>query len=231
MKNISNLRNKHLNKEIWIIGTGKSLDDFPKKFFDDKITIGLNGAICKYDTTYYFALHKCWWKYIVENKIDILIKSIYETRIDISEKLPKIIKKYLYKMYSINVLHSWHFTKKDISKMFLDIENGERNIIFLESGTVAHTAIGIAFFLGANRITLVGCENKIFEKNEAHADIDIEYPYASILNKNPWQNPHPQINIVMRLMAEQLKKQGYSLRRYYNKNTEFYKKGYEKINE
>lgn len=39
---IIDLRDRYLGEEIWIIGTGKSLDDFPKDFFKNKISIALN---------------------------------------------------------------------------------------------------------------------------------------------------------------------------------------------
>lgn len=42
MKFIEDIRNRHSGEEIWIIGAGSSLDDYPIDFFKDKICVGMN---------------------------------------------------------------------------------------------------------------------------------------------------------------------------------------------
>ena len=42
MKKLSSYKNIHLNSDIYVIGSGKSLDFLDKSFFDNKITIGVN---------------------------------------------------------------------------------------------------------------------------------------------------------------------------------------------
>lgn len=55
MKPITELKDIYQRKTIWIVGIGPSLDDYPKDFFDDKISIGLNYAFKKFDCTYMMA--------------------------------------------------------------------------------------------------------------------------------------------------------------------------------
>jgi hypothetical protein len=76
-KPIELLYDKHKDKEIWVVGTGKSIDDFPENFFDDKITIGLNGAMCKYNNlNYYHYVHTIWFEYILNNNPEAISNSI-----------------------------------------------------------------------------------------------------------------------------------------------------------
>jgi len=46
-------------EEIWIIGPAPSLDDYPKDFFDDKISIAVNYAYLAFPrATFFFTNHK-----------------------------------------------------------------------------------------------------------------------------------------------------------------------------
>jgi hypothetical protein len=45
-------KNKYLNKDIYIIGSGKSIDFIDKSFFDNKITIGINQVYKYIEPTY-----------------------------------------------------------------------------------------------------------------------------------------------------------------------------------
>ena len=42
MKFIEDIRDRHKGEEIWVVGAGSSLDDYPIDFFDGKICIGVN---------------------------------------------------------------------------------------------------------------------------------------------------------------------------------------------
>lgn len=42
MKFIEDIRDRHKGEEIWVIGAGSSLDEYPVDFFKDKICIGVN---------------------------------------------------------------------------------------------------------------------------------------------------------------------------------------------
>jgi len=233
MINIESIRNKYRNKQIWVLGTGLSLNDFPLDFFCDKITIGVNGVIYKYEPTLYFAIHHIWWDYIIKNKPKYIIKNtILEKRVD---NYGNYFSGMNLIPYFINTSHytleKRPFEKKDIENLIDDIEDRKKNITFLESGTVIHIAIEIAFLLGSNNIVLAGCEHKKYLNNMSNFDIGIKYPRVGDKTKDPWEKPDYRIEKMTRWLAEEIESRGYFLRRYYNKNTRFYKKGYEKINE
>ena len=42
MKFIEDIRDRHKGEEIWVIGAGPSLDEYPIDFFKDKICVGMN---------------------------------------------------------------------------------------------------------------------------------------------------------------------------------------------
>ena len=51
---IEDLRNKHKGEEIWIVGPGPTIDDYPDNFFDNKITIALKGSMVVFPNSTYF---------------------------------------------------------------------------------------------------------------------------------------------------------------------------------
>lgn len=58
IKEIDQLYGKHKNEAIYILGTGPSMLPFPKLFFRDKLTVGLNQAFKLFDSlTYSITVH------------------------------------------------------------------------------------------------------------------------------------------------------------------------------
>ena len=51
-KNLLELKNKHLGKDIWIISAGSSMDYVPKDFFNKKICITINDMVKHFDCSY-----------------------------------------------------------------------------------------------------------------------------------------------------------------------------------
>jgi hypothetical protein len=52
MKSIVQLKNKHVDQDIWCIAAGSSMDYIDSSFFDNKIVIGQNQVYKKYPCTY-----------------------------------------------------------------------------------------------------------------------------------------------------------------------------------
>ena len=50
------------NKEVYIVGSGASIDFFPPNFFDDKIVIALNEMHELIDADYIIKTSKMFWK-------------------------------------------------------------------------------------------------------------------------------------------------------------------------
>jgi len=230
VKKVENLRDIHKGKEIWIIGSGASLNDFPLDFFDDKLSITLNGAIYKYpNSTYWHGHHEPWREYFRDERLDLLSKCIiaypfpgpfYHGRITDPIEFFGELTSIPYWLYFQD---STVMNKETYRNPVLDIINKKDRISFRCTQTVLHIAMQIAFLMGANKIILAGCENKKFDKINSHADIGIPYPW----NAN-WNN-RPTIIEATKWVAEIFSEYDVEVQRYYNLDTEFYKKGYEKI--
>ena len=228
---VESLRDMHRGKHIWIIGTGKSLDDFSDKFFNNKVSIGINGAIFKYpNSTWWFGHHEPWREYLRDERPDLLNKAIFcypfpgtfphnTTRIpeDFFGELTSI-------PYWLYFRDSTVMSKKEMKTPICDIINKKQIIPFRACKTVLHIAMEIAFLMGASKITLVGCENRKFENQDSHGDVGREYPW----NYN-WGAQHPIVREATKWLADLLIEEGVDTKRYYNSNTEFYTKGYEEI--
>ena len=230
VKVVEDLRSVHKDKEIWIIGSGASLDDFPKDFFDDKISITLNGAIYKYpNCTYWHGHHEPWREYFRDERQDLLSKCIicypmpgpfYHGHITDPIEFFGELTSIPYWLYFRD---STVMNKEAYRQPISEIINNKELVAFRCTQTVLHIGMQIAFMMGANKISLAGCENRVFGKSSNHADIGIPYPW----NAN-WRDRNPILEST-KWLAEILVENNVDTQRYYNADTEFYKKGYETI--
>lgn len=219
---------KHPDEEIWIIGSGPSIDDFPKDFFDDKISIALNGAIYKYpEATYWYTFHTVWLEKAMKENPEIFDKTFvsYMNHDKMAEN--RVMGNMMSLPYWVKVTTYMRDINEAVKETLEQIHNKEKDVGFSERGTVAHTAIEVAFLMGAKKITLAGCEHKPGPNGERHGDIGIKHPTPP--NPVAWTYLEKPLIYTTNLLAKELKEYGVKVRRYYNMSTSFYRKGYEKI--
>lgn len=226
---IADLRGKHEGEEIWIIGCGQSLDDFPDEFFDNKISIALNWAILAFpDCTYWHGHHEAFREYLRDEKPEFLWKSII---------LYPFAGPFRHGRVRQPADFFGELTSRPIWMRFRDIrpiprsafEQVVENIVarrdgfgYIASMSVAHTAIEAAMEMGAKRVTLVGCEHQEFRPG-GHAR-RAGMPYRIFGSA-----AQPRIRDGTRWLAELLGEHGIEVARYYYKTTEHYEEGYERI--
>jgi hypothetical protein len=121
--------------------------------------------------------------------------------------------------YIVKTTSEWDSLDLLVKNIFED-----KDLIFLDRGTMAHVGICLAFYMGAKYITLAGCEHKSFG-DKHHFNSIKKYPIIS----NSWQSPPGHISWGTIVLANKLKEYGVNIRRYYNKETEYYERGYEEI--
>ena len=230
MRHIENLRDHHeKDKKIWIIGCGQSLCDFPKEFFDEKITIALNWTIIGFPKcTYWHGHHECFREYLRDEKPEFLRKSIilypfpgpykHGRIINPEDFFGKLVSRPIFmKFWDTRPIPKGAFEEAIRCIMEKTVPRGYRG-----SMSVSHTAIQAAAIMGAKRIVLVGCENRGF-----HAKC---YGIGSRLcGPNGSNRIAVRCENGTRWSAEIFAKYGVEVIRYYNKDGSFYKKGYEKI--
>jgi len=237
MRYIEDLRNLYKGKEIWVLGCGPSLDNFPKDFFDDKIAIVTNGAIKRFLVSldrkdrYYHFYHSFFWNFI--NGIDpelfrqciMLVPSG-----DLKEYHNKVEE---FPHYQKPIWTKWgnYYTDKSVVAS-IKAAMGGKPYLYTGAGTVVHTALQIAFILGANLVTLAGCEMKVIGQ-QRHAEKGGMKEIYDDEKKSPKRTPLHSTEVQMEVMRRQrtatyrfnveIKKYGREMKRFY------YPQGYEEI--
>lgn len=141
MENLKAYKDKHKGQDIYIIGSGASMDYVHPSFFTNKITIALNKVYKKYTNSDY-----CYYK-------DINTQTYFE-----------IFKKEI-GTYKIKFIAQYHDPAADYiyipaanQKSFSDISLlGTDRIINTENCST--TAIHVAYYMGAANIILCGLDH------------------------------------------------------------------------
>ena len=192
---IEDLHNIHKGEEIWVLGCGPSLDDFPDDFFDEKnrIAIAATWSMIAFPNCAYTAISRgqiqrqlgyvlkyrkhLLHKHIVrlqpmelKTKMFIGPEPIYSRTQDIELGLPDPI--YLQirgmKLEDFKMKSEELDRRKSIfSSLANDLITG-KSIAYSQAGTCIHTEIQAAIIMGAKKVTLAGCEMKCL-KFQAHA--------------------------------------------------------------
>ena len=224
-RRIEELRDKYKGEEIWVIGSGPSLDDFPENFFDDKVSIAVNWAFIAFENCTYFLNY-----HIAHSDF-------------IRKHLSHLTHKWLLWFPPEDKLnHEWVSKQRDMIIVQRDPtgvieENFDKGVDaimsgkpfkYLASGTMAHGAMQAAAVLGAAKITLAGCEHraKPYQGHARKRGMWIFYQ-DSLLARQKTESYSTALNEVMILgtnrLAKAFKRHGVKMVRYY------FGKGYEEI--
>lgn len=227
MKQIEDLRNTCKDR-IWILGSGYSLNDYPKDFFNDKIFISLNWIFFAFpplsNNSYILTTHIEPPKYLMEKKPEFLKKCILG--------LPLASRKERWNADSLGrykndpIYFRWHWIQGN-EKLFLKYLKPTVQSIVKEKlckyiclKTNVHYAIQMAVIFGAKRIALAGCDKEPPEgKSHATRNGLLEI-YGKKAERNLYHN---KWQLGMKLLAQSFKPYGIEINRHY------YKSGYEAI--
>jgi len=276
MRYIEDLRDKHKGSEIWIIGGGPSLDDFPDDFFDDKLTIALNWSIMIFPrSTYVYWFHsqlstfaktaspplfkKCIMLLPYPFKGESLDAMLAANIVKVKSKnvdVPKEFAKWIANRLVGSEFMEWPiYMKWDVRRVlphpislpasqevYDKIAKGiveKREVEYHGCHSIAHSAIQAAFILGADKVTLVGCEHRNAPDGKTHSYRGVLYliswpdytpnwreisPYKE---NEEYRKPRAKFlrdhRMGTRWLVKAFKPYGKEIRRY------FYNKGYKKI--
>lgn len=234
-RSIESLRNKHKGKEIWVLGTGPSMDDYPDNFFDDKVSIGVKANFKAFPNCTFFIVSIGYRKAqnFLGQKPESFKKFIFTMRTQSPfspDWVPKKYRKQAIYMWDrrINVRRS--------DQAVLIIESIKRikqkqSSSYPHDDNIAHLALQAAAIMGAKKITLVGCEDKGFYA-ERYRGFYSNKRYGPNVSserlKKKWASGvrHRKAN---RLFAKALKRCGIRLALYHYKGSKQYKAGYLKL--
>lgn len=142
---IKDLKDTHVSKDIWVIGSGPSMNYVNPSFFDNKITIGVNRVSKWFPCNYIVAKDPKGFEDIKNNLNNsdlILSKHQYGT---LTNRLNSVD----YKHYIFD-----HFPKPNQNPMVQLIERASDKIIV--SWSTITSAIHIAAYMGAKNIIICG---------------------------------------------------------------------------
>lgn len=182
MRYLEDLRDKkggppHEGKEIWIVGCGKSQDDFPDDFFDNKVAIGLNLSFVAFPSLNYFLTgHREVSVYMVRENPKLLKRSIwvlgwqkgkYDNHPRTVTPGNAIFGKYkddlIYVTKRLETRRRVKVFKEALQPTIKDIIQKKEICHFIGIKTILGYGIQCAIVLGARKITLVGCEARTTE--------------------------------------------------------------------
>lgn len=227
---IENLRGRYINREIWILATGPSLDDIPRDFLKidemidsdpsvPKISIAVKEAAMPFpDCTYNI------WPFR-----DYELRHIYLPRHQIPSNFDKFIftirEKDRENYYGEEIFKSIYLgymqggTIENVKSMCENIVTNTSSVYY-GVGTITHLAIAAALVMGATRVSLIGCD---------HGAIDGKIRAQSIKGGYGWQSshikPYEDMRVGTNFLADFFRNHGIEIVRYYHG------KGYEEIGE
>lgn len=184
MKWVTELKDKHKDKTIWIAGSDPTLSNYPDDFFDEKIGITLHLAYLKFPkATYRYFSELDRIKYLIQkdktikNKHNIFSfpffnKKEYETwGMAGKNTYYHILKPYPPRRKAEDI-----FNKLGYNAMKDQVANALKgDIVFSSNGTCLHSALYIAILMGGNPINIIGCNHRTIDnKNHFVNEIDKE---------------------------------------------------------
>lgn len=246
MRFIEDLRDKYKNQEIWVVGPGPSLDDFPEDFFTGKVSIVMRPcdvvfpnftfSICSYDQPEFCSQFKTNSARL-KRQIFTLNPKHKANWLSEYNKYPIFFR--TLKPYSFRDSPMWLGIGKYVTKVH--VEETIKEIMKKKSqryagiGIMQGWTIETALVLGASKVTLAGCEGRI-AKFRWHAErVSFHYASTEAQNLRPSANGFSEVQLKffakleqrmqteVQWFAEILKPYGIEISRY------FYGTGYRKV--
>lgn len=142
MKSIKSLKNKHKGEDIWVVGSGASMNYVHPSFFDNKINVGINLVDIKYKCDYLVHKHKeC-----IQERID-RGENIVCSEHDCGS-LDKEKNIFTGEYYMFKHLHN--------ETAVIDLSPLDSEDMLVVSYTTLTSGIHLAYYMGAKNIILCG---------------------------------------------------------------------------
>lgn len=180
MKHLEDLRHEHLGEEIWVIGAGPSLDNYPIDFFGDKICIGVNWVFSvfidtgdgaeKFSTRVFYSVHShgdpAIW---IAEYIPRFLTSCFFISRPPSHRVhqgrlyccPQDFNQDPYWIRNSYRVSDVKASDADFKAMAECIMAGRKDCRYLCRGTSLHWAIEVAIVLGAKKICVAGASGGV----------------------------------------------------------------------
>lgn len=167
-------RDRHKGEEIWIVGSGLSIDDLPDNFFDHRVSLAMGWVFIAFpNCTYYFSVDKDFPKWVIENRpkdAHKLICACEEVGItDYRNHMGEFGEKPMYAPWGVTGYNGFVESVSNIMR--------GKAWRLADMACCVQPAIQVAAILGARKVTLAGCEAKTakYRSNAQKRGIDKFY--------------------------------------------------------
>jgi len=237
-----NIRDRYKNEKIFIVGRGPSLDDFPDNFFDNKIMITVNDAYLAVPITeniYISGMHANVLDSLQKTEPELLIHGLafcpvdrtHDSRGNPWNQIGRYGEIPIYAKAAIGGQEKERFEESARQIM------NHQPAIFRSRGTSSHPAIQAAVVLGAKKVTLVGCDERckkfqyVWERSRRGKTVPLLEPREECPQElQEGKGGFIKYKEGRIWLTQAFKSYGIKIQRYFYKDGEYYKKGYEEIN-
>lgn len=254
--NIDDPENPIRGKEFWIVGSGPSLDDYPDDFFEGKIAIGLNNVFVAFPNLTFYCTGDVGLLpgFMVKTNPELIKRTIWALSLELTlgkyKDHPRVPAPFtspgwdeykddlIYITRKVDTQGVADWFKDELYLIIDDIMKRKVPCHFVALRTVAHFAVLCAIYLGAQKVTMVGCEAKYTkhahyaQKRGLHESTEIIAPNLSKKDGTPeivysvegQEGRTPYLTcfrVGAEIMADVFAPHGVEIRKYY------YGKGYE----
>jgi len=224
-KHLEDLRDIHKETEIWVIGAGPSLDDYPLDFFKEKICIGVNlvfsvfldtgDGLDKFNTrTFYSVISHAEHAYWIAEHIPHFLKNCFFISHPTSMRTyrgrpyccPEDFNEDPYWIRNSADIDAVKASDTDFVTMAKCIMAGKDTCRYFCRGTSLHWAIEVAVVLGAKKIYVAGAEG----------GTGFMHKHGSMyLQGTKYKFSHPHWNTGTRALAKAFEPYGIEIVKYY----------------
>lgn len=169
MRLISDLHNRHLNQEIWVVGSDPTLDDYPDNFLKGKLGMTMHLAAMKFPrATYRFFNEYDRLAFLIKGTPEILKKELICTFPFFNRTKEETLalagegENVYYLMdspYPPNGIPEDIYTEVGYNYM-RDLVKAAREattVKFGANGTCVHNGLYVAIMMGCDPINIIGC--------------------------------------------------------------------------
>lgn len=151
INDLSDLKDIHRRQDIWLIAAGKSLDYVDPAFFEDKITVGINHAYCRFITTHLVVRDHNFFADCQQSCAELGIELLAARNgfLGPSKQVPNVPNADGLWLYQFDT--AW----AGAEGLDLDVIGSDQMIAGLST---LHTALHVCAYMGARNIILCGAD-------------------------------------------------------------------------
>ncbi len=167
---LKDLRDIYFGHDIYIVGSGPSINIFPKEFLRDKVCISLNASYksSNFITPIAFMHHMVYTRKgnIIEDPIHPFFKNIKYPVVKGTGKNRK-------EKVDWDNDHYYYFDwNHDIEKIY-QVTKETDELFYTPEGCAMQAAMQLAWIIGARNVFLIGCDSRVLGKKH-YADFEMD---------------------------------------------------------